>query len=169
MSKGNFPVSEIVFIIREIPEEFLDQTDVAHSFQHNIFDVSRTQHRIARVSKGSIKKSFGEKFLQFCELKLQQRYTFWEKMHVSKRELISWADSLRDFFNLMTMRASAYRFLNGDPKMKLDVQFRKTISLFSALKLSLNNRIDKFVYRSCLETLFASFPSNCLNYTVMSL
>ena len=30
----------------EIPEEFLDETDVDSYFYHNIFDISQSQHRI---------------------------------------------------------------------------------------------------------------------------
>ena len=39
----------------EIPEEFLDETDVDGYFYHNIFDISQSQHRIVRVSRGSNK------------------------------------------------------------------------------------------------------------------
>ena len=39
----------------EIPEEFLDDTDVDSYFYHNIFDISQSQHRVVRVSRGSNK------------------------------------------------------------------------------------------------------------------
>ena len=42
----------------EIPEEFLDETDVDSYFYHNIFDISQSQHRRVRVSRGSNKKLF---------------------------------------------------------------------------------------------------------------
>ena len=58
----------------EIPEAFLDETDVDKYFYHNIFNVSQSQHRIVRVSRGSNKKSFAIKLFQFCDLKTQQRY-----------------------------------------------------------------------------------------------
>ena len=45
----------------DIPEEFLDKTDVDSYFYHNIFDISQSQHRIVRVSRGSNKKSFAIK------------------------------------------------------------------------------------------------------------
>ena len=44
-------------IHEETPEEFLDETDV-DSYLYHIFDISQSQHRIARVSKGSNKKIF---------------------------------------------------------------------------------------------------------------
>ena len=41
----------------EIPEEFLDETDAQGYFFHNIFDIFQSQHRIARVSRSSNKRS----------------------------------------------------------------------------------------------------------------
>ena len=37
----------------EIPEEFLEETDVDSYFYHNIFDISQSQHRFVRDSRGS--------------------------------------------------------------------------------------------------------------------
>ena len=48
--------SKLYSIYEETPEEFLDETDVDIYFYHNIFDVSQSQHRRVRVSKGSIKE-----------------------------------------------------------------------------------------------------------------
>ena len=53
----------------EIPEDFLDETDVDSYFYHNIFEISQSQHRIVRVSRGSNEKSFAIKLFQFCDLK----------------------------------------------------------------------------------------------------
>ena len=39
----------------EIPEEFLEEPDVDKSFYYNTFDISQSQHRIVRVSRGSKK------------------------------------------------------------------------------------------------------------------
>ena len=53
--------------------------------------------------------------------------------------------------------------------LKLDLQSQKTISFVIAVKLSLNIRIDKYVFRSDLETtILAPFPSKSLSYTVIS-
>ena len=41
----------------EIPEELLDETEVDSNFYRNIFDISQSQHRIVRVSRGSNKKN----------------------------------------------------------------------------------------------------------------
>ena len=74
----------------EKPEEFLDETDVNSYFYHNIFDNSQSHHRIVRVSRGSNKKSFAKKLLQFCDLKTQQRYILQEEVNISKKNSIVW-------------------------------------------------------------------------------
>ena len=56
----------------EIPDDFLDEIDVDSFFYHNIFDISQSQHRKVRVSRGSNKKSFAIKLFQFCNLKKQK-------------------------------------------------------------------------------------------------
>ena len=81
----------------EIPEEFLDETDVDSYFDHNIFDISQSQHRILRVIKGFNKKSFALKLLQICDIKTQQRYVFQEEVNVSKRKPSSLVDSFARF------------------------------------------------------------------------
>ena len=45
-------------VYEEIPEVFLDETDVDSYFYHNVLDISQSEHRIDRVSKRSNKKSF---------------------------------------------------------------------------------------------------------------
>ena len=67
----------------EIPEEFLEETDVDIYFYNNIFDFSQSQHRIVRVSRGSNKKSFAIKLFQFCDLNTQQLYVLQEEVNIS--------------------------------------------------------------------------------------
>ena len=43
-------------IYEEVPESFLDETDVDSYFDHNILDIALIDNRIVRVSKGSKKK-----------------------------------------------------------------------------------------------------------------
>ena len=72
--KKQIPSMRKLFSLYEkIPEEFVDETDVDSCFYHNNFDISQSQHRIVRVSRGSNKKSFAVKMFQFCELKTQLR------------------------------------------------------------------------------------------------
>ena len=70
----------------EIPEEFLEETNVDRFFYHNIFDFSQSQHRLVRVSRGSNKISFAIKLFQICDSKTQQLYILQEKVNISKRE-----------------------------------------------------------------------------------
>ena len=96
--KKQSPIScKFYSIYEKIPEEFLEETDVDSFFYHNIFDISQSQHRIVRVTRGSNKKSFAIKMFQFCDLKTQQRSILQEEVNISKRDFTSSVDSLRDF------------------------------------------------------------------------
>ena len=81
----------------EIPEEFLDENDVDSYFYHNLFDISQSQHRIVRVSRGSNKKSFAIKLFELCDLETQQRFILQEEVNISRRELTCLVDSLGGF------------------------------------------------------------------------
>ena len=61
-------------VYEEMPDEFLDETDVDSYFYHNILDISQYHHRIVRVSKGSNKQSFTFKLFRFRNSRLQQRF-----------------------------------------------------------------------------------------------
>ena len=84
-------------IYEEIPEAFLDETDVDSYFCHNILNTSHSHHRIVRVSKGPNKKSFAFKVFQFCDSSLQQRFFLKEEVSISKKEIESLLDSLGEF------------------------------------------------------------------------
>ena len=162
---------KIFSVYEEKPEEFSDETDVDIYFYRNIFDISQSQHPIVWVSRGSNKKLFAIKLFQVCDLKTQQRYILQEEMLISKRELTSLVNSLLDFpQKLFITLASVYRFPYRSPKLRLDLQSQKTISLLNTITISLNIQIDKFVYRSVFETtILAYFRSKCLNYTAINL
>ena len=72
-------------VYEEIPEEFLDETDVDSYFSHNILIISQSHHRIFRVSKGSNKKAFAFKVFHFCDSKIQQRFILKEGVSISKK------------------------------------------------------------------------------------
>ena len=66
--------------------------------------------------------------------------------------------------------ASIHRYPYQSLKFRLDLQIQRTISLLITITISLNIQVDKFVYRSDLETtILAFFPSKCLNYTAINL
>ena len=49
-------LGKLYTIYEEVPESFLDETDVDSYFYHNILDIALIDNRIVRVSKGSNKK-----------------------------------------------------------------------------------------------------------------
>ena len=154
----------------EIPEEFFDETDVDSQFYHNNFDISQSQHRIVLVSRGSNKKSFAIKLFQFGDLKTQQRYILQEEVNISKRELTCLVDSLRDFLKTFDQASKCIQIPLPKPKVEIGSTKSKTISLLVTIRISLNIRIDKFVYRSDLKTNNScNFPSKSLKYTAIKL
>ena len=142
----------------EIPEEFLDETDVDSYLHHNIFDISQSQHRNVRVSRGSNKKPFAIKLFQFCDSKTQQRYILQEEVNISKRELTCVVNNLRDFLKIFDKASKCIQI--PLPKLRLDLQSQKKNSLLITITTSLNIQIDKFVYHSDLKrTIVAYFLS----------
>ena len=103
----------------ELPEEFLDETDVDSYFYHKIFDISQSQHRIVRVSRDSSKKSFAVKLFQFCDLKTQQRYILQEEVNISKRELTCLVDSLRNCLKFFDHASKCFQI--AIPELKVQI------------------------------------------------
>ena len=81
-------------VYEEIPEEFLDETDVDSYFYYNILDISQSHHRIVRVTKGCNKKSFAFKVFHFCDSKLQLPFILKEEVSIYKKEIECLLDSL---------------------------------------------------------------------------
>ena len=106
-------------IYEDLPEQFLDETDVDSYFYQNIFDISQSQHRIVSVSKGYNKKSFTFKLFQFWDLKRQQRYILQEEVNISKRELSSLVESLRDFLKTFDKARNCSQILLPKPKIEI--------------------------------------------------
>ena len=84
-------------IYEDVPESFLDETDVDSYFYHNILDIALIDNRIVRVSKGSNRKIFASKLFQFCNLKNQQRFIVEEEVSVPLKELAAILNTLRQF------------------------------------------------------------------------
>ena len=110
-------------VYEELPEEFLDETDVDSYFYHNILDISQSHHRIVRVSKGWNKKSFPFKMFQFCDSKLQQRFILKEEVSTSKKEIESLHDSLGEFLKAFDQANKVSQILL--PKPKFEIGFTK--------------------------------------------
>ena len=103
----------------EKPEGFSDETDVDSYFHHNVFDISQSQHRIVRISRGSNRKSFAIKLFQFCDLKAQQRYILQEEVNISKRKLNCLVDSLRDFLKTFDHATKCIQISLTKPKVEI--------------------------------------------------
>ena len=113
-------------VYEEIPDEFLDETDVDSYFYHNIFDISQSHHRKVRVSKGSNKKSFAFKVFHFCDSKLQQRFILKEEVSISKTEIESLLDSLGEFLKAFDQANKVSQVSLPKPNLRLDLQKQKT-------------------------------------------
>ena len=123
--KQNSSFCKLYSIYEEIPEQFLDKTDVDSYFYHNILDISQSHHRIVRVSEGSNKKSFAFKVFHFCDWKLQQRFILKEEVSISEKYWIStqqfgWIS--QSFWSSQQSIAKYYPNLN----LRLDSQKQKT-------------------------------------------
>ena len=110
-------------VYEEIPEEFLDDTDVDSYFSHNTLDISQSHNRIVRVSKGSNKKSFAFKVFHFCDSKLQQRFILEEEVTISKNEIESLLDSLVEFLKAFDQANKISQI--PLPKPKFEIGFTK--------------------------------------------
>ena len=106
-------------IYEEIPEEFLDETDVDSYFHHNILDISQSHNRIVRVSKGSNKKTFAFEVFQFCDSKLQQRFILREEVSISKKEIESLLDSLGEVLEAFDRPNKVSQIPLPEPKFEI--------------------------------------------------
>ena len=89
-------LSRLNTIYEDLPDSFLDESDIDSYFYHNILDVVKIQKRLIRLSKGSNKNQFVFKTFNFCDLANQQRFLLEEEISVTKKELRSILDQLRD-------------------------------------------------------------------------
>ena len=86
--KKQFPnLGKLHTIYKQVPENFLDETDVDSYFYHKISDIPLVANPIFLVSRGSNKKTFAFKLFQFCNYKNQQRFILEEEVSVSLKEL----------------------------------------------------------------------------------
>ena len=110
---------KLYLFYEEIPEVFLDETDVYSYFYHNVFDISQSQHRIVPFSRGCKKKSSAFKMFQFCDLKTQQRYILQEEVKIFKRELTCLVDNVRDFLKTFNQANKCIQIPLSKPKVEI--------------------------------------------------
>ena len=123
IKKKIFSWCKLYSVNEEIPEVFLDETDLDSYFYHNILDVSQCHHRIVRVSKGSNKKFFAFELIHFCDSKLQQRFILKEEVSISKKEIESLLNSLGEFLKAFDQANKVLQ--TPSPKPKFEIGFRK--------------------------------------------
>ena len=110
-------------VYEEIPEEFLEETDVVSYFYHHFLGISEFHHRIVRNSRGSNKKSFAFKVFQFWDSKLQQQFILKDKFSIFKKEIESLLDSLGEFLKAFD-QANKVSMI-PIPKPKFEIGFTK--------------------------------------------
>ena len=157
-------------LYEEIPEKFLDETDVDSYFYHNILDISQSHHRIVRVGKGSNKKSFAFNVFHFCDSKLQQRLFPKEEVSISKKEIDSLLDTLGEFLKAFDQANKVSQI--PLPKPKFEIGFTKSKDeLFSHCYKGIVehlNRQNRLSFRFEKKTRLVSFPSKSVNNTVIN-
>ena len=154
-----------------ITVEFLDETDVDSYFYCNLSEICQSQHRIARASKSTNKRSFAMKLLSCSDFASWRHSSvrFSKKCIFPKENSLYWLTVCAIFSKLLMKWARVYRFHYRNRKLRLDLQIEKTIFLLITVKMSLNIQIDNVVYRSDSKTIFPSFPSKSLNYPAINL
>ena len=115
-------LSKFYRIYEEVPENFLDETDVDSYYYHDILDIALIDNRILRVIKGSNKKIFAFKLFQVCNLKNQQRFILEEEVSVSLKELAAILNFLRQFLKQYD-KTVKFPALHPLPKPKQEIGF----------------------------------------------
>ena len=169
VEKQNPSLCKLYSFYEEIPEEFLDETYVDSSFYHNIFNISQSQHRTVRVSRGSNKKLFAIKLFQFCDITTQQRYILQEEVNISKRELNCLVDNLRVFLKTFDQASKCIQIPLPKPK----VEIASTKSKDNHFAHHYNDIIEHPNRQIRLSFRFGTpillyFPSKSLNYTAIN-
>ena len=114
-------ISLLYSIYEDVPEQTLDEADVDSYFYHNILDVTKTDNRLVRVSKGSNKSLCAIKVFKFCELKAQQRFFLDKEISITKKELAAVLNRLRHFLKQYdhTRKATLYPYQNRYKRLTL--------------------------------------------------
>ena len=92
----------------------MDETDVDSYFYHNIFDISQSQHRIVRVSRGSNKKSFYNQVVPV--LRFKDTATLYLP---GRSKLTCLVDNLRDFLKTFDQASKCVQIPLPKPKVEI--------------------------------------------------
>ena len=145
-------------------------TDVDSYFYHKNLDISQSHHRIVRVSKGSIKKSFAFKVFQFCDSKSQQRFILKEEVSISKKENESLLGSLGEILKAFNQANKVSQI--PIPKPKFEIGFTKgNDKVFSHCYKDIVEHLNRQIrlsFRFEKKTKLVSIPSKSFNNTVIN-
>ena len=139
-------LSKLYTIYQEVPEIFLDESDVDRYFYNKILDIALLDNRIVRVSNGPNKEIFAFKLFQFCNLKKQQRFILEEDVSVSLKELAAISNTLRQFLEQYD-KIVKFPVLYPSPKPKQEIGFTLfKHELFDNISKTLKNiATDRYV------------------------
>ena len=140
--KQNSSFCKLYSVYEEIPEEFLNETDLDSYFNHNILDISQSNHRKVWVSKGSNKKSFAFKVFHFCNSKLQQRFSLKEKSAFPKKKSNLLLESLGEFLKAFDQANKVSQIPLPKPKIEIGLTKAKD-ELFSHCYKNKVERLNK--------------------------
>ena len=124
----------------------MTETVVVSYLYRNRFDISRSPHRIARVSKRSNKDSSAIKLINFSDLKTHQRFILLEEMNNSKKEPSSLVESLRE--NIKNLHKMSKCFRISLPKTENEIRSTKSN--------------DKFFAHYCKDVIEHPIKKNCI-------
>ena len=150
--KQQLPSLSLLYSIYEdVPEQTLDEADVDSYFYHNILDVTKTDNRLVRVSKGSNKNLFAIKVFKFCDLKAQQRFFLDEEISITKKELAAVLNRLRHFLKQYDHARKATQYRLPKPLQEIGFTLWKD-ELFSHYYLDIKEHTDRHLRLSfCFE------------------
>ena len=113
-------------VYEEIPEDFLDETDVDSYFYHNILDISQSHHRIVRVSKDLIKSLLHSKYFIFAIQSYSNNLFSRKKSAFPKKKWNLYSTVWVNFSKLLIKPTKYRRFHYPNINLRLDLQKRKT-------------------------------------------
>ena len=137
-------LSKLYTVYEEIPEQFLDETDVDNYFYHNICDIYPSHHRIVRVSRGINNNKFAVKLFHFCDKKTQQRFILQEEVDLSKPEICSLLDNLKEFLKTYEQSTKSTCIPLPKPKIVIGSTISKD-NLFVHKHRDIQDHLDRVI------------------------
>ena len=113
-------------IYEEIPEEFLEETDVDSYFYHNFLDISQSHHRVVELAKDPTKSLLHSKCFIFAIQSYSSDLFSRKKSTFPKRKLSLYSTVWGNFSKLLIKPTKYRRSLYLNLNLRLDLQKQKT-------------------------------------------